>query len=333
VLVAFSVAVGTLQMVTRATGPSTTTAALPVVIPDSTPAPPGSSDVREEAAPKPGPTLALRLAEPGRELVETAPNSLPESLPKNAVDSRLPMALYAASFDRSSALPRIGLLIGGVGMSEAESLNVINNLPSAVTLGISAYASDIGPLLAVARKTGHEYLLSVPMEPLGYPLNDPDNRLALMTSLAPSENLKRLRTMLGRIAGNVGVTGAFGPMNGERLVSAPDQADSMLDELARRGLLFVDSRVGQTGPVQTWNRSIDLVVDGDSMDALALDDRLEALTRMAREKGSALGLVSILRPVTVQRIAAWSRTLAAEGVVLAPVTALVLPPAKQETDR
>ena len=41
-------------------------------------------------------------------------------------------------------------------------------------------------LLSVARSYEHEYLVSVPMEPEGYPVNDPDDQVALMTSLPPA---------------------------------------------------------------------------------------------------------------------------------------------------
>ena len=41
-------------------------------------------------------------------------------------------------------------------------------------------------------------------------------------------------------------------------------------------------------------------------------------------------MVSVPRPVTVARVAAWTNTLAAKGLALAPVSALVVPPAKQE---
>ena len=68
------------------------------------------------------------------------------------------------------------------------------------------------------------------------------------------------------------------------------------------------------------------------LDAATLDRRLDQLTRLALDKGSALGIASAPRPVTVERIAAWANTLGSKGLVLAPVSALVLPPAKQDQD-
>jgi polysaccharide deacetylase 2 family uncharacterized protein YibQ len=179
--------------------------------------------------------------------------------------------------------------------------------------------------------TEHEYLLSIPMEPQGYPVNDPDDRHALMTSLSPSQNLDRLRWVLSRLTGYVGVTSALGQMHGERLAGVPSQFGPVLEEVAHRGLLFVDARTGQPPLAQAWSRSVDVAIDDDPVDATALDQRLDALTHLALDKGSALGLISVPRPVTLARVAAWTTTLAAKGLALTPVSALVLPPAKQET--
>ena len=313
----------------------------PVIHTGPMPVPQGSPEAKAHPVSKmtapsparPGRDLPGPVADPEPGLQEAVPGSPHVTLPRIAADGRTAMATYAAGFDPSSLRPRVGLLIAGIGTSEAESLNAIKTLPGGVTLGISAYAANIGPLLAVVRITGHEYLLSVPMEPLGYPVNDPDDRFALMTSLPPDENLKRLRALLGRMTGYVGVTDALGPMSGERLAGVPDQLDSVLEEVAQRGLLFVDTRLGQRVLPHAWNRPASMVIDDNPVDMAALDQRLDALTRMALDNGSALGIVSLPRPVTVERIAAWTMTLASKGVALAPVSALVLPPAKQELDK
>lgn len=63
--------------------------------------------------------------------------------------------------------------------------------------------------------------------------------------------------------------------------------------------------------------------------AADIDDKLAQLARLAREKGSALGFAGSVRPVTVQRLAAWATGLAADGLALAPVSALAKPPAAQ----
>lgn len=279
---------------------------------------------------RPGRGAPGPIADPDPSLLEPYAGDPNLSLPRIGMGGRAPMSAYAAGFDPTSMRPRVGMLIAGIGMSETESLAAIKDLPGGVSLAISPYASNIGHLLDVARVTEHEYLLSIPMEPQGYPVNDPDDRHALMTSLPPTENLERLHWVLSRLAGYVGITNALGQMAGERLAAVPDQFGAVLEEAGHRGLLFVDARTGEPVLPYAWNRSVDMVIDSDPVDETTLDQRLDALSRAALDKGSALGIVRVPRPVTLERVAAWTNTLAAKGLALAPVSALVLPPAKRK---
>jgi uncharacterized protein len=218
-------------------------------------------------------------------------------------------------------------------MNEIDSLTAIKDLPGGVTLAFSPYAENVDHLLNVARMTEHEYLLSIPMEPQGYPVSDPDDRHALMTSLPPTENMNRLRWVLSRTAGYVGVTNALGLMHGERLAGIPDQFAAVLEEIGDRGLLFIDARIAQPVQQRAWNRSVDVAIDDGVVDVTVVDQRLDQLTHAALDNGSALGMVWVPRPVTLSRVVAWTNTLAAKGLALAPVSALVLPPAKRETGK
>ena len=293
--------------------------------------PPSTRDVASSLD-RPGRTTPGPVADPDPALLEPYPVASGFTLPRIAADGRRPMGAYAAGFDSSSLRPRVGILISGIGMNEADSLAAIKNLPGAVTLAISPYAGDLARLLSIARLTEHEYLLSIPMEPQGYPVNDPDDRDTMMTSLSSAENLDRLRRILGRISGYVGVTNALSQMRGERLASVADQFDVALRDFEHRGLLFFDVRVGEPLLMHVWNRAPDLVIDNDPVDRAVLDRRLDALTRLALDKGSALGFVSLPRPLTRERLVAWTNSLASKGVVLAPISALVLPPAKQDSE-
>ncbi len=306
-----------------------TVAAKPVEPPAARPA---TADKASFQPLPPGRGVPGPVTDPDPGLMEPDPEAPKAFLPRISADGRTPMHEYAAGFDSSNRRPRIGILVAGIGLSEADSATAIHQLPGAVTLAISPYAVNIDHLLAEARIAEHEYLLSIPMEPQGFPINDPDDRRALMTSLPPSENLARLHWVLSRIAGYAGVTNALGQIRGERLSGMHDQFTAVLEDAGARGLLFVDARPSQPIAQFAWNRSIDMVVDEDPVGAAALDGRLEALAKLARDKGSALGLVMVPRPVTLDRLIAWTNTLADKGLVLAPVSALVVPPAKSDEE-
>jgi uncharacterized protein len=279
------------------------------------------------SGPRPGRDTPGPIVDPDPALLEPATGSGSDVLPRIAADERMPMQVYAAGFDSSSRRPRVGLLLAGVGLNQALSEAAIRALPRGVTLAISPYTSNPAKLLSAARAAEHEYLLSIPMEPQGFPLNDPGKQ-ALMTNLSAEQNRSRLDWMLSRIAGYVGAVGAEGSLRGERFASLPQEINPVLAELSRRGLLYVDPRPDAAQLPLVWSRSVDLVLDEPGA-AADIDDKLAQLARLARAKGSALGFAGTVRPVTTQRLADWATGLPADGLVLAPVSALVRAPAVQ----
>ena len=109
----------------------------------------------------------------------------------------------------------------------------------------------------------------------------------------------------------------------------------MLEEVGRRGLLYIDPRPGRTSALPAAgapSRSVDLVVD-DPPARAEIEAKLAALERLARERGSSLGLAGPLRPVTIERIAAWAKGLEERGLVLAPVSALMGASTAQPADK
>ena len=283
-----------------------------------------------QSGPRPGRDTPGPITDPDPALAEPAPGLPNRVLPRIAEDGRMPMQLYAAGFDRTNRQPRVGLVLAGIGLDTAASEDAIRTLPGGITLAVSPYAADPDKLLAEARLSEHEYLLSIPMEPESFPINDPGDH-ALSTRASPEDNDRQLIWALSRFAGYVGATGALGLTRGERFAAVPDAMHPVLAALAQRGLLYVDPRPGESEHDQgrlplVWSRDVDVVIDQPD-DAASIDAKLKALDGIAQQKGSALGLASAVRPVTVERITAWANELAANGLALAPVSALVEPPA------
>jgi polysaccharide deacetylase 2 family uncharacterized protein YibQ len=293
------------------------------------PAKPPPLVVQRQVAPppnQPGRDQPGPVTDPDPALLEAGPDGAAAMLPRVALDGRMPMQVYAAGFDRSSRRVRIAILVAGIGLSEADSLNAIKTLPAGVSFAVSPYGGSFDRVLTAARLAQHEYLLSIPMEPQSFPLSDPGSQ-ALMTSIGRPGNMKRLMWVMSRFGGYVGATGALGDLRGERFAGLSDQMGPILAEFSRRGLLYVDPRPDQPAPPLVWGRGIDLVID-EPVKREAIDARLAELEAIAREKGSALGLAGAPRPVTVDRLLAWTGSLADKGFVLAPISAIVTPPPK-----
>ncbi len=292
---------------------------------------PGPAPAAPEPPPLPEP-VASGPAQPGQPIPPSDPALLEAGrhgpLPRISRDGRTAIRTYGRGFDRQDSRPRVGLIIGGLGMHAALTEEAIRRLPGGVTLAFSPYAPRTEPLLDQARARGMELLLALPLEPTGYPLNNPGNR-ALLTSLPMAENEDRLDWLLSRFTGYVGAIGAIGPMRGERFAALAELLGGLQARLHSRGLLYVDPRPNAEGPARAWGRTIDLVVDEPATRG-EIELKLAALERLAKERGSALGYAGEASPVLIDRAAAWAGSLGSRGLALAPVSALIRRPEPAE---
>jgi polysaccharide deacetylase 2 family uncharacterized protein YibQ len=308
----------------------------------ATPPRPGTSPERtavaepapepEPPAPAPRPTTAAAGRSPGGAIEPALQEPGPHGpLPRIGPDGRTPIRAYGHPFDRTDQRPRIGLVVGGLGMNAAVTEEAIRRLPAAVTLAFSPYAARIDFLLDQARGKGMELLVALPLEPAGHPtINNAGNR-ALLTRLSPAENRDHLEWALSRFGGYVGAVGALGPMRGERFAEFAETLHPVQDALRGRGLLYVDPRPGARPPERAWGRSVDIVVDEPATRG-EIERKLNALERLARERGTAgaLGYAGEASPVLVDRIAVWAGGVEGRGLALAPVSAMIRRPGAEE---
>jgi len=285
--------------------------------PATIPAPP-STAIPEIRVPMPA--IEGLAPVPDNALVERVPDGL---LPRIGDDGRKPWQVYARPFDPADKRPRVALIISGLGQSAAATEAAIQRLPGGVTLAFTAYARNLEQWINLSRAAGHEVLLTLPMEPVGYPANDP-GPYTLLTALSETENRARLHWLMSRFTGYSGVVNLMG----SRFTTEPAPLQPVLAELNRRGLLFVDSRSSLSSvagkmagemklPRAVNNRFIDTKAARDE-----IDRQLGELEKIARSEGVALG-IGAPYPVTIERVARWTQELNDKGIALAPVSAVV----------
>lgn len=84
---------------------------------------------------------------------------------------------------------RIALIVGGLGLSQTGTQKAIRDLPGEVTLGFATAGNSLQRWMQEARRSGHELLLQLPMEPFDYPANDPGPN-ALRIGLGEKKTLR-----------------------------------------------------------------------------------------------------------------------------------------------
>jgi polysaccharide deacetylase 2 family uncharacterized protein YibQ len=228
-------------------------------------------------------------------------------------ESRL---VYARPFEGDKTQPRIGVVVVGLGLSKEATEAAITKLPPEVSLSFSPYAGNLDNWIKRARASGHEVLIDLPMEPPNYPMRD-SGPLSILSHQSPAEAIKALEAVLGKTTSYVGVAGAL-----RSPVVASEQWVPLLHALRSRGLLFVgDGLVGVAESDVPASGSVTLVADETPFRA-AIDARLSRLLAAAQRDGSAIAYISP-RPVSFERLLAWTATFPQKGLTLAPVSAVV----------
>lgn len=312
----------------QASIPSTTVAVAPLP-----PPPPPEPKVAAPAVPPPLPTDGAPLPLPGvpAAAVTLVPAPVPGlvedsrngPLPRIAQDGRKPWQVYARPFPATDKRPRIAIVMSDLGLSGVTTGNALAKLPPGITLAFLPYAERLDDWVERARTKGHEVMLSVPMEPLNYPRDDPGPN-ALLTMLGPDRNVERLEWSLGKAVGYVGITST----TGSKFTANPAAMQPVVDALKARGLLLVDARANPksvAGPLANLAgvpRALgDRVIDRD-LSRGAIDDQLRELEELAKANGAAVGFASPY-PTTIERLNLWMTALADRGIALAPVSAVV----------
>ncbi|WP_407527717.1 divergent polysaccharide deacetylase family protein [Methylobacterium oryzisoli] len=269
----------------------------------------------------PGPAEVTLAPAPDPRLTE---RSRYGSLPKLGPGGLRALDLYArpeATALGSGAPPagRIALVLTGLGIGQTATQDAITRLPPAVTLAFAPYGPDVARSATRAREAGHEVMVQVPMEPFDYPDNDPGPQ-TLLAGAKPAENADRLAFVLSRIPGAVGAVNYMGA----RLTAEPAALEPVLREIGARGLGFLDDGVSPRSlSLEVGHRTKAPVARAEAIDAIpradAIDRELARLEEIARRKGFALGSAAAL-PLTIDRLARWSRDLESRGILLVPAS-------------
>ncbi len=155
-------------------------------------------------------------------------------LPKRAADGTSPAATYAKKqIGRRDTLPRIAILITGLGLNQRLSQEAIRKMPAKVSLAFSAYGRRLPQLTSQAKRFGHEYMLQVPMEPLDFRQTDTGSK-TLLANQSAEKNRPLLHWSLGRLTGYFGIAN----YKGGRYLAKAEATAGLFKELQSRGLVF-----------------------------------------------------------------------------------------------
>lgn len=255
---------------------------------------------------------------PDRDLIE---DSAFGPLPMRGADGRRPFDVYAGTA-RGVPGTRIAIVVGGLGISQTGSMNAVQTLPAGVTFGFSPAGNSLDRWMQEARRAGHELVLQVPLEPVGYPEVDPGPN-TLTVADAAANDFDALHATLASLTNYVGVMNYMGG----RFTGDPAAIEPLIAELGRRGLMYLDdssslrSLAKDTTALQRVPFAAASLTIDRTQDPADIRRQLDTLEQIARAEGSAIGVASAF-DTSITTIAEWIRQVEGRGVEIVPVSAL-----------
>ncbi len=273
-----------------------------------------------ETAPPPAVEAPPEVSKPA----ETAP---PEQEASRSPQAETPSGAVpawranAASYADPAGRPMVAVVIDDMGVDRAHSDRAAA-LPAPLTLAFLPYARDLGRQVRAARAAGHEILAHVPAEPGTIAVDPGPHYLAVGRSEV--ELRRNIAWNLAQLDGFVGVNNHMG----SRFTADPTGMTVLMDELATRGLLFLDSRTtaATVGATTASAHGVpyaerDVFLDNDpSVEAILV--QLAELEAEARRTGSAIG-IGHPHEATIEALALWLPEARKRGIALVPVSAVV----------
>jgi polysaccharide deacetylase 2 family uncharacterized protein YibQ len=266
------------------------------------------------------------LVEPALQAGSTVSSLIEESafgpLPRVSPDGRRPREVYARRAPPvPPGTPRIILVVTGLGLSQTGTQSAIEALPEDVTLAFAPYGSSLQRWVDKARGEGHEVLLQVPLEPVGYPDQNPGEHTLLVSEDRTSRD-EDLKWVLARVTGYAGVMNYMGAQfTREDAAVLP-----FLGDIGERGLFYLDDGASAESRASAAAATLGVpILVGDlTLDRIRSPDQIEQqlaeLERLASSKGLAIGVATAF-PDSVAAIARWAKSAGQRGIALVPASA------------
>lgn len=221
--------------------------------------------------------------------------------------------------------PRIAIIIDDLGASrkKAERLLAID---APLTFSILPHLKNSRKIAQAVQESGKTVMLHLPMEPKSKAHKAGEG--ALFVSYGNAKIIEALKSDFESVPGALGTNNHMGSL----FTESREKMRVVLEKIGARGLFFVDSRT--TAGSVAYETAIQLNVPSAKRDVFLDNDRDKAkitknillLVKVAKRKGSAIG-IGHPYPETISALEETVPTLREMGVLVVPVTELLVVPA------
>jgi polysaccharide deacetylase 2 family uncharacterized protein YibQ len=219
---------------------------------------------------------------------------------------------FKLNYEPQEETSKIILLVTGLGLHEEETQQAIAVLPAYTTIGISPYSENLGTFFEAATAHNHEVLLDIPLESADQN-NINRGNLTLLSESTLDENSNRLRTILRRAEGYVGLF-----YTRDQVFTQKDKEyPSLLNRLMSHGILVLSYEDPPQYIKTPYYGKIRMKLD-EILSPEDVYNRLKELEELSKTE-LVIGEAQFY-PYLIPLLNEWSNQLAEKNIAIVPVS-------------
>ncbi len=216
----------------------------------------------------------------------------------------------------------VAIVIDDLGQ-DLKPAQEIASLPAKVTFAVMPGFPQSRKVAELAMQNNREVLLHLPMEYRSR--NGKPAPGMLRSDMTPMDFLNTISDDVASVPGAVGVNNH----EGSSLTENKEAMKFLMAELKARDLLFLDSLTSPKSVAYATAKEFgvkaakrDVFLDNESDNAEYIHGQLEELTRMAKERGWAIG-IGHPHPATINALRTWIAEANRQGITIVPLSRLM----------
>ena len=218
----------------------------------------------------------------------------------------------------TKANPKIALIVTNLGTNKSLTEEALK-LPKNISLGFSAYTSNLKNLYDEAVNSGKDVFIYLPFELKDYPINDP-GLYAILSSTPSEKNIETIKSIISNFSGIKGVYAH----HLESLSLKADAFDPILEFISEKKITLLLGRDISNDPSRSYDKLIgaNLIID-DIADEKTINQNLNKLIDIAKTNGHAVGYLKTY-PISIKLLSTWLSNISNAGVEIVPVSEIII---------
>jgi len=220
---------------------------------------------------------------------------------------------YDTLTDAGEGKPKVVIILDDVGHKPVEHLRPILDLRYPITFAILPYLKYSQANAIYLHQNHYEVILHLPMEPDNYPRNNP-GKGAILANLNDGE----IRLAVDRALKNIPFVDGVNNHMGSKITANRTLMRSVLSELKKRNLFFIDSRTHKNSIAFDLSRAMglstakrDIFLDAEESYEFSVK-QLQLARKVAKDQGLAI-VIGHPYPSTLEALVDEMPKLEAEG--------------------